>query len=88
MPSRPLLVNGVRWEVTPAGRITPLDGDEFALVFTRHAADTDEVRVTRYAPQGVMSRDASLAAMSDANLRDLFEMSQPSFTSPEVGYRR
>jgi hypothetical protein len=47
-----------------------------------------EVRVTRYSPVGVRSREQSLAELSEERLRELFEYSQPSFTSPEAGYAR
>ena len=47
-----------------------------------------EVRVTRYSPQGTRSREQAFAELSDEQLKELFEQSQPSFTSPEAGYRR
>jgi hypothetical protein len=46
------------------------------------------VRVTRYSPQGTRSREQAFAELSDAQLKELFEQSQPSFTSPEAGYER
>jgi hypothetical protein len=87
MPSRPLLIDGVSWQVSPSGFITQFDADEFGLVFVRGTGDAAEVRVTRYSPRGAMSREASLAELSDADLRALFVSSQPSITSPEAGYR-
>lgn len=86
MPARTITVNGASWDVYPSGRITQYDRDEFGLVFVRGTAPGREVRVTRYSPQGARSREQSLAEMTDAELLGLFEVSQPSFTSPEAGY--
>ena len=88
MPSRALMIDGVSWQVSPSGFITQFDADEFALVFARGSGDTAELRVTRYSPRGAVSREASLAELSDADLRTLFAASQTSVTSPEAGYRR
>jgi hypothetical protein len=86
MPSRTITVDGASWDVFPSGRITQYDRDEFGLVFVRGTGADREVRVTRYSPQGARSRELSLAEMSEAELRQLLEFSQPSFTSPEAGY--
>ena len=86
MPAKTIDVDGAAWEVYPSGRITQYDRDEFALVFVRGTGPQREVRVTRYSPQGIRSREESLAELSDAELKQLFEYSQPSFTSPEAGY--
>jgi hypothetical protein len=86
MPARSITVDGASWDVYPSGRITQYDRDEFGLVFVRGTGAGREVRVTRYSPQGARSREQSLAEMSDAELRQLFDCSQPSFTSPEAGY--
>ncbi|HEY5220076.1 MAG TPA: hypothetical protein VIJ16_09730 [Gemmatimonadaceae bacterium] len=86
MPVRTLSVDGTTWRVMPSGRVTQYDRDEFALLFVAGAGDNREVRVTRYSPQGVRSREQALAQMSDAELRQLFGFSQPSFTSPEADY--
>jgi hypothetical protein len=37
---------------------------------------------------GSRSREQSLTELSNEDLLRLFEQSQPSFTSPEVGYTR
>lgn len=87
MPSRVLMIDGTAWHVSPSGFITQYDADEYGLFFTRGTGDAAEVRVTRYSPRGAMSREASLAELSDAALRSLFAESQPSSTSPEAGYR-
>jgi hypothetical protein len=86
MPSRTITVDGKDWRVYPSGRVTPYTIDEFALVFVRDTNGEREVRVTRYSPHGARAREVSLGEMSDAELRELFDQSQPSFTSPEAGY--
>lgn len=88
MPARTITVDGSSWEVYPSGRITQYDRDEFALVFVRGTGPEREVRVTRYSPHGARSREQSLAELSETDLRRLFDTSQPSFTSPEAGYRQ
>ena len=88
MPARSLNVAGRSWHVYPSGRITQYEGDEFALLFVTEADGRREVRVTRYSPMGVRSRERSLADLTDAELTRLFEMSQPGDTSPEAGYIR
>lgn len=88
MPVRTIMINGVRWEVQPAGRVTQYDRDEFALLFVRRESGSREVRVTRYSPQGSRWREESLAEMTDQDLERLFGMTQPSDTSPEAGYLR
>ena len=87
MPSRPLMVDGNEWRVYPSGFITQYDADEYGVLFIRGSGDAAEVRVTRYSPRGALSREASLAELSDAELRGLYAESQPSATSPEAGYR-
>jgi hypothetical protein len=87
MPDRSIVINGDTWRVRPSGRVTQLDRDEFALVFVRGSGDAREMRVTRYSPQQTRSREAALAELSEEKLRELFAFSQPSSTSPEVGYR-
>ena len=86
MPARSLQVNGQKWNVYPSGYITQYTQDEYALMFSRGDGKDREVRVTRYSPQGTRSREQAFAELSDAQLKELFEQSQPSFTSPEAGY--
>ncbi|MDE3054100.1 MAG: hypothetical protein KGL38_07975 [Gemmatimonadota bacterium] len=86
MPFRTLTANGKTWRVMPSGRVTQYDHDEFALLFVAGTGHDREVRVTRYSPQGVRSRELALARMSEADLQHLFATSQPSFTSPEADY--
>ena len=86
MPTRSITLAGRRWQVMPSGRVTQYDRDEFALLFISGTGDDREIRVTRYSPQGVRWREQSLVEMSDDDLARLFELSQPSDTSPEAGY--
>lgn len=86
MPTRTVNIAGAPWRVFPSGRVTQLDHDEFALLFVAGTGAGREVRVTRYSPNGVRSREQSLAELSDADLVRLFEQSQPSDTSPEADY--
>lgn len=86
MPTRRIEIDGRSWQVYPSGYITQYDADEFGLIFVLGVADTREVRLSRYSPSGSRSREQSLAELTDADLRRLFETSQPSATSPEAGY--
>lgn len=86
MPTRTITVAGKVWRVFPSGRVTQNDRDEFGLLFISGVGPAREVRVTRYSPAGVRSREQSLAEMSDADLGQLLEYSQPSATSPEADY--
>ncbi|MGN6393177.1 MAG: hypothetical protein ACTHM9_13165 [Gemmatimonadales bacterium] len=88
MPRRIIEVNGEPWEVAVSGRVTQYTKDEFGLVFTRGSGRDREQRVARYTPLGAKTRELSLHQLSDQDLRDLLTHSQPSWTSPETGYRR
>ena len=88
MPRRTIESNGDTWEVDVSGRTTQYTKDEFGLVFTRGTGPSRERRVARYSPLGAKSRGTSLAQLTDAELRQLLTHSQPSWTAPELGYRR
>ena len=88
MPRRIIEVDGEQWKVAVSGRITQYTKDEFGLVFTRGTGPAREQRVVRYSPLGAKSRELSLARMSDRELAGLLAVSQPSWTAPELGYRR
>jgi hypothetical protein len=88
MPRRIIEVDGDQWQVAVSGRTTQYTKDEFGLVFTRGTGPQRERRLARYSPLGAKSRELSLAQLSDAELRDLLAHSQPSWTAPEMGYRR
>jgi hypothetical protein len=80
---RRIEVEGEWWEVFPSGRVTVYDRDEFGLVFRRGTGEEAVRRYVRYAPLGSRSPDASLAELSDAQLRELLRQSQPEWTSPD-----
>jgi hypothetical protein len=88
MPRRIIEVDGEQWSVAVSGRVTQYVKDEFGLVFTRGVGPRREQRVVRYSPLGVRSREMSLGQLSDHQLRELLAHSQPSWTAPEMGYRR
>lgn len=88
MPQRMIDVDGEPWSVSPSGRVTQYEKDEFSLRFIRRPAGSAPDRIVRYSPLGSKSREISLSRMSDAELIELFRVSQPSWTSPELGYRR
>jgi len=88
MPARTIEVNGTTWKVTPSGRVTQFTRDEFTMLFTRGTGPDREERVAKYAPLGARSRELSLSELTEQQLRELFTRSQPSWTSPDTGYRR
>jgi hypothetical protein len=88
MPRRIIDAGGEQWEVAVSGRVTQYVKDEFGLIFTRGVGPNREQRVARYSPLGPKSRELSLSQLSDAELRTLLAHSQPSWTAPEMGYRR
>ena len=88
MPARTIEADGTKWEVYPSGYITQYTQDEYGLIFSQGTGIDRKVRVTRYSPQGSRSREQAFAELSDAQLKELFEQSQPSFTSPEAGYAK
>jgi hypothetical protein len=88
MPRRIITANGEQWEVAVSGRTTQYVKDEFGVIFTRGVGPDREQRVARYSPLGAKSRELSLSQLSDQELGDLLTHSQPSWTAPEMGYRR
>jgi hypothetical protein len=88
MPRRIIEADGASWEVSVSGRLTQYTKDEFGLVFTRGTGSAREHRVARYTPLGAKSRELSLRQLSDQQLQELLRQSQPSWTAPEMGYRR
>jgi hypothetical protein len=88
MPRRIIEVDGQQWEVAFSGRLTQYTKDEFGLVFSRGTGPGREQRVVRYSPLGAKSQELALGELSDAELRELLAYSQPSWTAPEMGYRR
>jgi hypothetical protein len=88
VPRRIIEIDGEPWEVAVSGRVTQYVKDEFGLIFTRGVGPDREQRVVRYSPLGAKSRELSLGELTDAELGNLFRHSQPSWTAPEMGYRR
>lgn len=88
MPRRIIAADGEQWEVAVSGRTTQYVKDEFGLIFTRGIGPDREQRVARYSPLGAKSRELSLSQLSDQELGQLLAHSQPSWTAPEMGYRR
>jgi hypothetical protein len=89
MTERDFVVDGRTWRVSLIGRYTVYERDEFPVLFERRDAHgKKERRVSRFSPQGARSRRLALGELSDAELRTLFEQSQPDWTSPELGYAR
>lgn len=88
MPRRIIEADGAPWEVSVSGRLTQYTKDEFGLVFTRGTGTGRERRVARYTPLGAKGRELSLRELSDRELAGLLAQSQPSWTAPELGYRR
>lgn len=87
MTQRTITVDGAAWTVSVAGRFTVYERDEFPLLFERVLPDgTREQRLSRFSPLGSRSRDAALRELSDAELVAYFRLSQPAWTSPELGY--
>ena len=87
MPRRMIEVDGRRWTVSLSGRRTQYNKDEFGLVFTGDGGQAEQ-RIARYTPLAVKSAELSLAGLSEQDLVTLLRRSQPSWTSPELGYRR
>ena len=88
MPERTITVSNETWTVASSGRITQYGKDEFGLRFTRVAPEPRLERLVRYSPQGAKNRESALSELTDAELTSLFKVSQPSWTAPEMGYRR
>ncbi len=86
MARRTIAVDGERWHVYPAGRVTAYERDEFGIVFERGTGGGRVRRITRYSPRGSRRWDAALTQLSEARLTELFRQSQPAATSPEVSY--
>ncbi len=88
MPIRTIEIDGTRWQVQPSGHVTQYDADEFGVVFVAGTGGDRQMRVTRYRPAAVRSREQSLAECTDEALRALFAQSQTGENSPEAGYVR
>ena len=87
MPRLQITVDGQPWEVSPTGRVTQYNRDEYGVRF-RQVGGAGEVRIARFAPLGSRLADEALQELSPAELQQLFQRSMPSWTAPETGYRR
>lgn len=85
--ARTVTIDATEWEVAPAGRVTQYFKDEFGLVFSRGTGPDREERVVRYSPRRSRHREFSIQELTESQLIELFHRSQPSWTSPEAGYR-
>ncbi len=88
MSNRTIQVGDEVWTVTSTGRNTQYTKDEFGVLFTSGLGKARVQRISRYSPRKTKSRSASLAELPEEELRMLFARSQPSWTSPELGYQR
>lgn len=88
MPARTIVADGTPWAVAPAGRRTMYNRDEYTLVFTRGSGPDREERTMRYSPLGSKNHEFALSELSESALLDLLRRSQPSWTTPDRGYRR
>jgi hypothetical protein len=86
MARREIRVDGGKWEVYPAGRVTVYGRDQFSIVFQQGTGPERRRRFTRFAPVGHRSPDAALAELSERELIELFRQSQPAWTAPESAY--
>jgi hypothetical protein len=88
MARRTIDVAGTSWEVASTGRVTQYARDEFGITFRRLGGTTPEIRVARFAPLTTRRSEDALAGLTEVQLRELWQRSQPSWTAPELGYQR
>ncbi len=88
MARRTIDIAGTSWEVSTTGRVTQYARDEFGIAFRRVGGATPEVRISRFAPMGTRRSEDAVAGLSELQLRELWQRSQPSWTAPELGYQR
>lgn len=88
MPARTILVDGAEWTVAASGRRTQYTRDEYTLRFTRGRGPGREERVLRVSPLATKNHELALGAFRDEELVAMARRAQPSWTTPELGYRR
>jgi hypothetical protein len=86
MAHRTISMDGATWEISPTGRVTQYARDEFGVRFQKRGGTDADQRVARFAPMGSRASEDALAELSDYELRELYQRSQPAWTSPETGY--
>jgi hypothetical protein len=85
MQRRIVDTRGRAWDVTLSGRYTQYVRDELSLEF--RLVGSDERRYVRTSPRGAKAPELAWQQLSDADLHRLLASSQPSWTSPDGGYR-
>ncbi len=86
MARRTLTVEGERWEVYPSGRVTVYGRDQFGLIFESGTGTQRRRRVTHFSPVGSRAPQRAFLELSERDLVELFQQSQPAWTAPEVAY--
>jgi hypothetical protein len=76
---------GREWDVALSGRFTQYVRDELSLEF--RLVGGAERRYVRTSPRGAKVPELAWQQLSDAELTRLLGSSQPSWTSPDGGYR-
>jgi hypothetical protein len=76
---------GRPWDVTLSGRYTQYVRDELSLEF--QLVGGTERRYVRTSPRGAKVPEMAWQQFTDADLTRLLHSSQPSWTSPDGGYR-
>ena len=76
---------GREWDVMLSGRITQYVRDELSLEF--RLVGGNERRFVRTSPRGAKHPELAWQQLTERELTLLLKSSQPSWTSPEGGYR-
>jgi hypothetical protein len=85
MQRRIVDARGREWDVSLSGRRTQYTRDELSLEF--RLAGGSERRYVRTAPRGARMPELAWQQFTDRDLVRLLASSQPSWTSPDGGYR-
>src|SRR5260370_1101950 len=72
MARRTIEVDGEKWEVSPAGRVTVYGRDQFGLIFEQGTGSQRRRRVTHFSPVGARSPDRAFAELSARDVPALF----------------
>ncbi len=88
MAQRTITMDGATWEISPTGGVTQYSRDEFGVLFHKQGGTEADQRVARFAPVGTRAPEMALNELSDHQLRELWQRSQPAWTSPETDYAR
>lgn len=85
MQRRIMDAKGRQWDVTLSGRQTQYVRDELSLEF--RLVGGEERRYVRTSPRGARMPEQAWQELTDTDLGRLLRSSQPSWTSPDGGYR-